>query len=485
MVTKYYYSADDVLDVKSVALIYSGRRLDETMIPQYAAGVGMFDKELRIDADEDGIISSVIDGMPDYDSFKFNNILVLDDSYAAKAFVELNSTIQVAEMGIKKITVVFEYDVKTGARSLSLSLNYAPHIGDEANAHKKLLSKGRRGERCALVKSDVSGAEPSERSPYYASLDAFADRFVKEGYLKYSGDLYYKDGSSISCIRGNSFAIHGEPKGFVEVGGEPAVACVDATDPMGPVLYIHKQSLQDGSPGAFVSASLGGMSVVGVSRSLIAVRCGSQVRLYDPEYIWNNHSLSDDHPLTVKNGTTLIADAVTGDPMLYTLSSGNRIDWGASSSSLRRILDSTMLGSDDQPGALTSATEGLAVYNCDGTPMLCSGQAISNPPYSNRFLASGYDKAVPMSAGAVFLRKADNNDVKTWVLAELVADSTNGRHRWELTDFGRDGGSQCFYPAIYKVARRKETTPYSSIAFGFSYNGLLYTCPNNNTMTSL
>ena len=189
--------------------------------------------------------------------------------------------------------------------------------------------------------------------------------------------------------------------------------------------------------------------------------------------------------MAVKTGTVLIADAVTGTPMLYTMSSEGRIDWSESSTSLRRTLDSTMLGSDDQPGALVAATEGLAIYDCDGTPMLCSGQSVSNPPYSNRFLAQGYDKAVAISDGAVLLRKEGGGAVKAWSMAELVGDAATGRCRWELSDFGREGDSQCFYPAIYKVSRRKETTPYSTIAFGLSYKGLLYTHPYNQVITSL
>lgn len=481
MVTKYYYSADDVLDVNSVALVYSGL-LEPASIPQYAVGVGMFEKELRIDADEDGGISVSLEGMTGYEDFKFNHILVLDDTSSVKAFITLDSTIYVAELGIKRITVVFEYDVKTEMRSLILSLNYAPHIGDNAHAHKKLLSKGRRGERCALTKSDVVMSEASSRNPYYASLDAFSDPFVKEGFLKYSGDLYCKEGADILAVRGNSFYVGSEkPIGFVEVNGEQTAVCTD-----GGMLYLHKQTLLDGSQGDTVGVPLTNMSVVGVACNLIAIRKAYEleVRLYPPEYIWNGHNLEDTPPISVKDGTFLITDIVTGDAMLYTLSSGNRIDWEASSDSLRRILESTMLGADDQPGILVSATEGLAIYDCNGTPMLCSGQSISNLPYSNRFLASGYDKAVAISDGAVLLRKADDEAVKTWMMAELSADE-NGRYRWVLTDFGRDEGSQCFYPAIYKVARRKETTPYSSIAFGLSFKGLLYTHPYNNIINSL
>lgn len=474
MTTKYYYTADDVLDVKSVALIYSGRQLKSEDIPQYAIGVGMFEKELKIEAGDDGAISSDISGIPDYDSFKFNNILILDDSYAPKAFVELNSTIHVAEMGIRVVTVVFEYDVKTDTRVLSLSLDYSPHIGDEANAHKRLLTKGRRGERCALTKGDVVGLTRPSRNPYYASLDAFSDPFVKEGYLKYSGDLYFKDGNTMSVIEGNSFYVGvAEPIGFVEVGGEQAVACVGDGR-----LVIRKQS------GDSVFFELEGLTVEGVSLSLMAFRnaLDPKVRLYSPEDIWNGRT---GDTWEVKKGTVLIADAVTGAPMLYTMSSERNIDWEASSESLRRILDSTMFGSGDLPGTLVAATEGLVIYDCDGTPMLCSGQSISNPPYSNRFLAQGYDKAVAVSGGAVLLRKEGGGAVKIWSMAELVEDAATGRHRWELSDFGKEGASQCFYPAIYKVSRRKETTPYSSIAFGLSYKGLLYTLPHNQIITSL
>ena len=479
MVTKYYYSADDVLEARSVALIYSGI-LDEARMPEYVVGVGMFEKELKIDADEDGVISSDIDGMPGYDSFKFNHILVLDDSCAAKAFVRLDSTIHVAEMGIKKITVVFEYDVKTEARSLSMSLDYSPHIGDEAHAHKKLLSRGRRGERCALTKGDVEDAGRTQRSPYYASLDAFSDPYVKEGYLKYSGELYCKKGQVMSVVQGNSFHVGaGTPMGFVEVNGEQVAAYES-----GGRLCFCKQTLSDGTPGDYANTTVPATAVVGISHNLIAVHkeLETVVRLYSAEDLWNGRA--NDY-LEVKEGTVLVADAVTGTPMLYTMSSEGRIDWSESSTSLRRTLDSTMLGSDDQPGALVAATEGLVIYDYDGTPMLCSGQSVSNPPYSNRFLAQGYDKAVAISDGAVLLRKEGDGAVKAWSMAELVGDDATGRCRWELSDFGREGDFQCFYPAIYKVSRRKETTPYSTIAFGLSYKGLLYTRPYNQVITSL
>ena len=480
--TQYYYSIDDILDVKSVALVYSGI-LEKSKIPQYAVGVGMFENELKIDANEDGIIETVIEGMPGYEDFKFNNILILDESSSVRAFVSL-STIDVSEMGVKKITVVFEYDVKAGAKTLSMSLDYSSHISDDIHAHKHLLSKGRRGDRFALTKADVSRHETSLRNPYYASMTAFLDPYTREGYLKYSGNLYVKNGSSVSMVQGNSFFVgHGEPKGFVAVDGEQAVVCQWNNS-----ITLGKQMLEDGGYGQSVSVDMHGMTIDGVSASLMLMTRGGgrEARLYSPGDVWNYGSLDDAPYIPVKGNTKLIPDFVTGAPMLYSLDKNGYIDWEYSSESLRRTLESTLVGADGQPGVLIAATEGLSIYDDGGTPVLCADMSISNRPFSNRFKAEGFDKVMPVSARAVLLRKTGTGQIRTWMLAELIrSDEARDEYRWATADFGREGQSQSFFPSIYKLARRRETTPYTQLAFGLSYKGLLYSCPRNNIITSI
>lgn len=482
MITQYYYSIDSVVNVQSIALVYTPKLLKKELVPQYAIGVNMFEVEVGVDADENGILSIVLEGREDYERLKFNHILILDDSHAAKAFVRLDSTINVAEMGIKKITVVFEYDIKTSFRSLSLTLDYSAHASDDAHAHKHLLGRGRRGRKIALEKEDVRGIGLStcERQPYYASTESFSDKFVREGLMKHSGTLYFKNGDSMFMVEGNSFYVGNDTiHGFAEVDGRQAVVCSD-----GAYVSVCKE-MEGGTPGESVYMPLAGMSVVWTSATHMVLRDPSEnfFRLYAFEDVWREPS--SPRYLAIRTDTQFISDAVTGAPMYYRLSPAGHIDWSVSSSSLRAMLDSTIIGADALPGNLSYVTDGLAIYMDKGAPTLCSSQTVSTPPYYNRFVAVGYDMAVPISSGAVLLRETSENDTKAWVMAELVPDEDSDSYKWELTDFGRDDGRQSFFPSIYKVAKANTTTPYSSILFGLEYKGLLYGRPYNGVIKSL
>jgi hypothetical protein len=177
-------------------------------------------------------------------------------------------------------------------------------------------------------------------------------------------------------------------------------------------------------------------------------------------------------PLPLAPGLKCISDAVSSQSMFYYLSSGFRIDLETISQGLRRIMDGVLIDNEEQPGELVAATDGLLVYKTGRGFLLCSCQAITNGgAFTDRFLCD-CDSVCVLSNSAVLLIKADGMGAEAWQMAELVNEGND--FRWEVTYFGQRNNEWALFPAMYRIARRRSSTPKSIMATGLSYKGLKY-----------
>jgi hypothetical protein len=464
LITQYYYSIDSLLDCKRVALVYSPY-FNKAKMSEYVIGRGMFDYETVIVANEDGILESDIIDIPGYDDFMFNTILVLNETSDIVAFVRMDSPIKPSLYSTKKITVTFEYDVETHFKGgLVLTMDYHSHISNEAEAHKQLLSVNDRGDKVAMCKDDIYFVETA-RNPYYADLSEFAA--ASDGLLKYSGNLFYKSGGATYRLDGNAFRYSGNnPLGFVTLDGD--VQALVYHD--GGKIWV---SLESGDQAVLMSG-VRRDQVEAVLVDCIIVNGNSENY---PAPGRNMYRVSDLYggeviPLPLDASLRYVADAVTSRSMFYYLTSGYRINLETMSHELRRIMDGVMIDNEEQPGELVSATDGLLVYKVQGGFLLCSCQAITNGgAFTDRFLCD-CDSVCVLSNSAVLLIKTSEDGSEAWQMAELVNEGND--FRWEVTYFGQRNGMYALFPAMYRIARRRSSTPKTLMATGLSYRGLQY-----------
>lgn len=495
--TQYYYSIDDVLNVKSIALVYSEFDLRKDDIPNLAIGVGCFECEAKVDADPEGSLTLDLSTVEDYENFKINYVVILDEIGAVTAFVRLLSTIKPADFSMKKITILFEYDVVTHTATMSLVPDYSRHISDNNSVHKHLLKMGRRRERIAMTKADVMGAK-SYRNPYFANLVQFAGAKVGEGMLKYSGDLYYKDGEGIHKLCGNGFKLCGNtPVAFTEVNGEQTLVSISESRIFLSVAGEEPSTVILGAPAdGSVEKTVVSPSVLKyVALDGITFSAPLFGEAEGPLYLYATADLMSyadggDTPIGIpmSPATLFMYDAVTNEPYYYRLTSGGGFDWKHSSHSLQKKLNTTLYGSDASFGELVAVTDGLSIFKKkDGSFVLCSGQDIYGGGHSGTFVPSSIDMAVALSGSAVLLRQVSDSSEHAWLMAELISKQIGGQDTfiWSLTNFGNEGDEGCYYPSIYKVARRRATTPYSNMDMGLSYKGLRYAYTEEGDLISL
>jgi len=477
VITQYYYSIDSLFDCKRVALIYSPYLLQKENMPGYVVGQGMFAYETVITADENGVLSTDIIDVPDYDDFEFNNVLVLNETNNTVAFIRMDSPIKPAKYGTRKITVTFEYDVETYFKGgLVLTLDYHSHIGNERNVHKHLLSSEYRGDKVAMCKDDIYFIE-TDRNPYYAGLQEFAA--ASEGMMKYAGDLFYKHGGTTYKLGGNAFTYEGDDiLGFVTLeGGVQALsyyydgkvwAKTEDPDPAVLLSGIRRDKIE---------AVLDDAVIIHGDGNSFPAPGRNMYRVVDLQ-------AGDMEPLPIADTIKYVTDAVTSRSMFYCVKDGNSINLEATSPELKRILEGLLIDSEEQPGELVAATDGLVVYRMSKGFLLCSCQSVVNGgDYPDRFLCECDDVCVLSNRAVLLIKKVHGTETEVWQVAELVNEGNE--FRWDVSYFGQRSPSGCLFPSIYKIARRRTSTPMTDVAAHVSYKGLRYGFAHDGTRKQL
>ena len=466
MITQYYYSIDCLFNPRRVALVYSPYMLHRDRMLEYTVGQGVFDYEAVIVANEEGVLTIRTSTIPDYDEFKFNTVLVLNEMYDTVAFVRLDSTIMPSKYNTERITVSFEYNVETFVKTgLVLTMDYHSHIANESVVHKHLLSANGSAGKMALCKDDIYFVV-TDRNPYYASLDEFSA--ATDGMLKYSGCLYYKKGGTTYRLDGNAFTCQGEPIGFVTLPSSSQA-----------LVYYNGGCLNtvttDGSVNELISGVLR-EQIEAVLDDCVIISGDSNGSPGEGRNIYRIADLlaGTVAPMPVDAGLRYVSDAVTARSLYYRVKKGGKIDPRAISQELKRILDGVLIDNEEHPGALVAATEGLVVYQTSKGFLLCSCQSITNGGAPDRFLCE-CDSVCVLSNSAVLLMKTVREGSKVtevWQMAELVNEGND--FSWVVTYFGYRNESGCLFPAIYKIARNRSATPLSDIMPGLSYKGMQY-----------
>ena len=446
MITKYYYSAEDITDSPKIALVDSAVSLQVDRIPTYSLTDPIFREVTIVHREIDGtFLHNLYDGIS-YHHINFNYVLNLDSLGTIRGFTELDSRVSTEDFSSKTIRVKYDITVVTEIYEIRMSINYIPHEGRVQTVHKKLFdSEDPRWD--PVEKKEIVGQESDSQiftsNALYFMLD-------QDSLVRYSGNLM----DSEDVFGEASFDVSGyDPEGivgFTNIDGHQVLLIHE----LGVLYFIYDED----------NFSLNFNVII----DFVPISCSDDMILSEDNYIYLIKYLknSDFRRLKVGNDQRIIQDGFNKEYYFYSITPQG--DYKIVSGGLDRILQD--LQSGVRVGNLLATTSGLAIYNLPIGSVIYSHEPLVSDLVMSQYPYSYYSNkrygSIYVISNKCFIANFEGEEV--YNIFEL--DSTDlGEWTWKYEEFGTNG----YWENIFMIAKTRNSTPFSEL-WKDSYRGNFY-----------
>lgn len=452
MITKFYYSANDVINCTQIALVNSTVSLMVSRIPNYNLSDDIFTEYTIVPKNAEGRFKHqiLVDGV--YHHVKFNYILILDNIGKIRGFTELDSQINTADFYCKTVSVEYDLTVVDQEYKIDVIIDYTEHEYNIRNVHKKLF----KVQDCSLrtvPKKDVLKVS-NDNQVFTSDVRYLLE--TKGAIMRYSGNFMEDNG----VYEGNRFIVTGIPEGqllgFITINDNQTL--VQFKD--GALRFIldtdHTSEIKE-YPINFTPVEICDHYIIDTQR-----------RLYLIEDIMNG----DLSPIQFDSDMNYIKDEPLGKMYFYKFNSLG--DYETVSKGLERILNNVQ--SDNSFGKLLAATPGLLIYEFTDDSEVKSTILVSYKPVKKAdgqpsMILTNYqikDTFIHLHvlSGELFLATPASAPTEIWMYDVSKVDVD---YEWTATYIGNEK----YLKNIHMLAKSRTTNPLVRLS-PFCYKGNVY-----------